>query len=107
MTAPIDTNIFKQDDRGNTLIVPVVRFLNTTSTGLIKTGEGTVHGVIVNSHTSGTIKFSNGTTAVSDMMGTYTFPSGSQVVDFGAGVRFTTGLFLTVGGTANITVLYN
>lgn len=107
MTAPIDTNIFKQDDKGNTLAIPVVRFLNTTATGLIKTGEGTVHGVIVNSHTSGTVKFSNGTTAVNDIMGTYTFPAGSQVVNFGNGVRFTTGLFLTVGGTANITVLYN
>ncbi len=107
MTAPIDTNIFKQDDNGNVLAMPVVRFLNTTSSGLIKTGEGSVRGVIVNSHTSGTVKFSNGTTAVNDIMGTYTFPSGSQVVDFGAGVKFTTGLFVTVGGTANITVLYN
>lgn len=107
MAAPIETNIFNKDDRGNVLAVPVVRFLNTTASGLIKTGEGTVHGVIVNSHTSGTIKFSNGTTAVNDMMGTYTFPSGSQVVNFGAGMRFSTGLFVTVGGTANVTILYN
>lgn len=105
--ANLETNIFNQDDRGNVLAVPTVRFLNTTGSGLIKTGLGTVHGVIVNSHTSGTIKFSNGTTAVNDMMGTYTFPSGSQVANFGAGMRFDTGLYVTVGGTANVTILYN
>ncbi len=105
--ANISTNVLTQDDRANTLAIPTVRFNNTTASGLIKTGLGTVHGVIVNSHTSGTVKFSNGTTAVNDMMGTYTFPAGSQVVDFGAGLVFSTGLFVTVGGTANITVLYN
>lgn len=103
----IASNIFTIDDRGNTLAIPTVRFLNTTSSGLVKTGEGTVHGVIVNSHTSGTIKFSNGTTAVNDIMGTYTFPSGSQVVDFGAGIKCSTGIFATIGGTANVTILYN
>jgi hypothetical protein len=103
----ISTNIFTQDDRGNSFTIPVVRFLNTTSSGLVKTGDGTVHGVIVNSHSSGTIKFSNGTTAVNDIMGTYTYPAGSQVVNFGAGIKFTTGLFVTTGGTSNITILYN
>jgi hypothetical protein len=102
-----ESNILVQDDRGNSLSIPTVRFLNTTSSGLVKTGLGTVHGVVVNSHTSGTVKFSNGTTAVNDIMGTYTFPSGPQVVSFGAGIVCDTGLFVTVGGTANITVLYN
>lgn len=102
-----ESNIFTQDSNGNTFAVPTVRFLNTTSSGLIKTGDGTVHGVIVNSHTSGTIKFSNSTTAVNDIMGTYTFPSGSQVVDFGAGIKCSTGIFATIGGTANVTILYN
>lgn len=103
----IETNVFKRDDRGNVFSIPTVRLLNTTSSGLVKTGEGTVHGIIVNSHTSGTVKFSDGTTAVNDMMGTYTYPSGSQVVNFGAGLKFSTGLFVTTGGTSNITILYN
>jgi hypothetical protein len=101
------TNVLTQDERGNSFAIPTVRFLNTTSSGLVKTSDGTVHGVIVNSHTSGTIKFSDGTTAVNDIMGTYTFPSGSQVVDFGNGLKFNTGLFATIGGTANVTILYN
>jgi len=105
--ANIATNVFQQDESGNVL-TSAVRFLNTTSSGLVKTGSGSVRGVIVNSHTSGTVKFSNGTTAVNDIMGTFTFPAaGSQVINFGSGVVFSTGLFVTVGGTANITVLYN
>ena len=103
----IETNVFKRDDRGNLLAIPTVRFLNTTSSGLVKNENGTIHGVIVNSHTSGTIKFSNGTTAVNDIMGTYTFPSGSQVVNFGNGLVCSTGIFVTIGGTANVTILYN
>ena len=103
----IASNVFTVDDRGNSLAIPTVRFLNTTSSGLVKNDNGTIHGVIVNSHTSGTIKFSNGTTAVNDIMGTYTFPAGSQVVNFGAGINCSTGIFATIGGTANVTILYN
>ena len=103
----IPSNVFTIDDRGNTLAIPTVRFLNTTSSGLVKSENGTIHGVIVNSHSSGTIKFSNGTTAVNDIMGTYTFTAGSQVVDFGNGIICSTGIFATIGGTANVTILFN
>jgi hypothetical protein len=38
---------------------------------------------------------------------TYTLPAGSQVVNFIEPISFTQGIYLTVGGTINYTVLYN
>jgi hypothetical protein len=35
-------------------------YLNTTASGQVKTGSGTLLGVIVNSHTSGTFRFNDG-----------------------------------------------
>ncbi len=35
-------------------------FLNTTSSGQVKTGTGTVYGIIVNSHSAGTARFNDG-----------------------------------------------
>lgn len=104
----IDTNVLRRDDRANIFAIPTVRFLNTTSSGLVKNSDGTVHGVLVNSHTSGTIRLFDGTTASgTSVMGTYSFTAGSQVVNFGVGIKCDTGIFATVGGTANITILYN
>lgn len=37
---------------------------------------------------------------------TYTFPSGSQVLSFPEPIDFTRGLYLTVGGTIDYTVIY-
>lgn len=36
-------------------------YINTTASGQVKTGAGTLLGVIVNSHTSGTFRFNDGT----------------------------------------------
>lgn len=40
------------------------------------------------------------------LMNTYTFPSGSQVVTFASPLSFDTGLSATVGGTADLTIIY-
>jgi len=37
-----------------------MQYLNTTATGAVKAGAGTLYGVVVNSHTSGTAQFNDG-----------------------------------------------
>jgi hypothetical protein len=39
----------------------MAKYFNTTASGQVKTGVGTLYGVIVNSHTSGTLRFNDGT----------------------------------------------
>ena len=83
-------------------------YTNLTASALIKTGAGTVGGFSVNSHTSGTLKLWDNTSAATTVLtDTYTFPAGSSVVNFGQSVNYSTGLFATIGGTANITIFWN
>lgn len=78
----------------------------SAGTAQIKTGEGTLGGIIINSHTSGAIALYDGTTVASSVMhGTITFASGERSIDFG-GERFKNGLFVNVGGTADITLRF-
>lgn len=82
------------------------KYTNLTASSLVKTGAGTVYGFIVNSNTSGTLKLWDNTSAASTVIvNTYTFPAGSSVVEFPAGVSFYTGLYATIGGTADITII--
>lgn len=84
------------------------QYKNTTASVLVKTGSGTVYGFIINSHTSGTLKLWDAVTATTPvLMNTYTFTAGSGVVTFPTASNFYTGLYATVGGTADITILYN
>lgn len=80
----------------------------TASANAQKSGSGTLYGIIVNSHTSGTIKiYDSLTQANTVIMNTFSFPTGSGVYTFGPnGLSFYTGLSFTIGGTADITLLY-
>lgn len=81
---------------------------NIIASALVKTGTGKVYGVIVNSNTSGTIKLWDDVTATGTVLvNTYTFASGSSVVTFPEPLNFTTGLYATIGGTADVTVVFN
>lgn len=83
------------------------KYTNPSASALIKTGGGTLYGVIVNSHTSGTLKLWDALTATGSVIqNTYTFPAGSQTINFPQGISFYTGLFATIGGTADITILW-
>jgi hypothetical protein len=85
-----------------------MKYTNLTASALIKTGFGKVAGFIVNSHTSGTLKLWDNTSAATTViMNTYTFASGSQVVRFPEPVSFNTGLYATIGGTADVTILWD
>lgn len=88
----------------------------TTNTNTAQTFEARVFGTLGNQLTStetmvnasfaGTT-FSGGTDASRLMINTYTFPSGSQTVLFAEPINFVNGLFFTVGGTLDATVLFN
>jgi len=85
-----------------------MKYTNLTASALIKTGFGKVAGFIVNSHTSGTLKLWDNTSAATPTItNTYTFATGSQVVTFPTPLCFNTGLYATIGGTADITIIWD
>lgn len=78
----------------------------TASISALISGGGTVYGYIVNSHTTGTIKLYDSLTQANTVLhDTFSFPTGSGVYKFPAPVSFYTGLSVTVGGTANVTLI--
>jgi hypothetical protein len=82
-------------------------YKNLTASGLVKTGQGTVSGIIVASHSSGTIKLWDAVTAaVPVLVNTMTLATGERYIPL-YDANFTTGLYVTIGGTADITVVYN
>ena len=90
----------------------------TTNTDTAQTISALVAGVAGNSITisetlgntvwgSSTTTLTGGSEATITIMNTYTFPSGSQVLTFPEPINFVTGLYATVGGTLDYTILYN
>lgn len=87
--------------------MPSNKSVNLSASALIKTGYGSVKGVVINSHTSGTLKFWNNTSAANTILfNTITLASGERWIPL-FDAAFTTGLYLTIGGTADVTVIYN
>lgn len=83
------------------------KYSNISASALTKTGAGTLYGFIVNSHTSGTLKLWDNTSAAGTVIAnTFSFPAGSGVYTLPMGVSFYTGLYATIGGTADITLIY-
>lgn len=81
--------------------------VNLTASALVKTGSGTVTGVVINSHTSGTLKLWNNTAGSGTVLfNTITFAVGERWIPL-FGANFTTGLFATIGGTADITLMFD
>jgi hypothetical protein len=84
------------------------KYSNITADTTVKTGAGTIYGIIVNSHTSGTLKiWDNTASSGTVVMNTYTFASGSQYLSFPNGISFYTGLRADIGGTVDLTILYS
>lgn len=86
---------------------PQGKYKNLSASAIIATGPGVLVGVVVNSHSSGTLKFSD---AVSDttplIFNTITLAAGERWVPL-FGAKFTVGCYLTIGGTADVTVITN
>lgn len=83
-------------------------YTNLTASAQIKAGTGQVYGVIVNSHTTGSMKLWNALTATGAVIvNTYTYPTGSSVIMFPEPINFTVGLFATLTGTQDVTFLWD
>jgi hypothetical protein len=81
-------------------------YTNISASALIKTGAGVLKGIVVNSHTSGTLKLWDNTSAATTVIfNTITFAAGPNFISLPA-VEFSTGLYATIGGTADITLLW-
>lgn len=79
---------------------------NLTASGLVKTGYGCVEGVIIASHTSGTLKLWDNTSAAGTVLvNTISFGVGEHSIDL-YDIPFNTGCYATIGGTADITIVY-
>ena len=79
---------------------------NLSASALVKTGAGNVKGVVINSQSSGTLKLWDNTSAATTVLfNTITFAATDRYIDL-FGAAFNTGLYATIGGTADITVVY-
>lgn len=85
-----------------------MKYTNITADTLIKTGFGKVAGFIVNSHTSGTLKLWDNTSAATTViMNTFTFPAGSGMYKLPEPISFNVGLYADVGGTVDLTIIWD
>jgi hypothetical protein len=83
------------------------RYTNLTASALIETGQGTLQGIIINSHTNGTIAFKDALTNTTPVIiNTITLGATERWIPF-FGAKFTTGLYLVLGGTIDCTVIWN
>ncbi len=81
-------------------------YKNLTASGLVKTGYGEIEGIIINSHTGGTLKlWDNTSAATTTICNTITFGVGERWIPM-FDIGFTVGLYATIGGTADITIVY-
>ena len=81
-------------------------YTNLSASALIKTGAGVVKGIVVNSHASGTLKLWDNTSAATTvLLNTITFAAGPNFIKLPS-IEFSTGLYATIGGTADITILW-
>ena len=85
---------------------PECSYVNLAASALVKTGTGRAYGILINSHTGGTIKaWDNTSGATTVFADTITLAADERFIPL-LGATFGTGLYITIGGTANITVLF-
>jgi len=81
---------------------------NITASGLVKTGAGKVFGVFVSSSTAGTLKLWNNTAGSGTVLvNTFTGVAGTYHSFGNDGLDFTTGLYVTVGGTIDCALAWD
>lgn len=85
---------------------PKCSYTNLSASATIKAGEGQAYGVVINSHSSGTLKLWDNTAGSGTVIcNTISFAAGERFIPL-LGATFGTGLYATIGGTADITILY-
>lgn len=95
------------DIDGDLLVTDACEFTNLSASALIKTGPGFLIGVVINSKSNGTLKLWNNTSAATTVIcNTIAFGDAERWIPFW-GARFSVGLYATIGGTADITIMTN
>lgn len=90
-----------------TSITPFSYGIEVTADALVYTGTGCVVGIIVSSHTTGSIKLYDNTAASGTvLLPTYTYATGSQFIPL-FGIKFGTGVYADVTGTQDILICIN
>lgn len=88
-------------------ITPFSYGIEVTADALLYTGPGVVVGIIVGSHTNGSIKLYDNTAASGTvLLPTYTYATGSSFIPL-FGIKFGTGIFADVTGTQDVLVCIN
>lgn len=102
------TKLAGEDTSADVLVTQQrVTYTNISADTLIATGIGRFFGFIVNSHTSGTVKvWDNTSAATTVLLNTITLAAGPQSWALPVGIQFGTGLYVDVGGTIDLTVLW-
>lgn len=78
-----------------------------SASALVKNAGGKVYGFFIGSATSGTVKIWDGTTAAGRVIvDTTTAVSAPLNVPFPEPVQTVNGIFVTIGGTATVTVIW-
>lgn len=81
------------------------KYFNLSADQLVKTGEGTIVGIFVASSSSGTIKLWDNTSAATTVLvNTFSAIGGTW---YPLPFRFTTGLYVDISGTIDLTVSYS
>lgn len=103
-----ETNIFTTDSTGAIIIAGKTSIdKNMAASAQVKAGAGSLRGILINSHSSGTIKVWDSLTATGTVIAnTITLAAGERFIPF-YDCTFATGCYVTIGGTADITVFYN
>ena len=77
-----------------------------TATGALKNDTGILKGIVINSHTGGTLKLWDSLSGAGTVLHeTITFAVGERFIDLFE-ETFQVGCFATIGGVANITFIY-
>jgi hypothetical protein len=81
-----------------------LNFLSTSASALVKTGAGVCHLILVTASTSGTVKLWDAVSAAGTVIVDTLSVNAGEEYDIPAG--FTNGLYITIGGTATVTVFF-
>lgn len=87
---------------------PMLYLNGTAGTAQVKTGAGNIYAVVINSHSSGTLKMWDSASSVSVstvLINTYSPAAGSGYIPL-YGLPFSAGLILVKGGTIDCTIIY-
>lgn len=86
-----------------------INFTATTTGSLIKSGEGRLYAVVINTPTAaGTITLYDGLTTGGKVMATITVPTSPVPVTLNYNLFFATGLFVVIASQAeDVTIVFN